>query len=121
MNDPDGTWADPQPGEVHYRGVRIPAGNFLGEGGAFVLAQQRLGPGRIHHCMRWLGVSRRAFDVLCERAGRHERSTAGQLAGQADRARTGSRIWPSATECAPGSVTLQAAWKIDRSGVEDAR
>ena len=38
------------------------------EGSGFVLAQKRLGPGRIHHCMRWLGQSRRAFDMLCERS-----------------------------------------------------
>ena len=47
----------------------MPKDALLGARGAgFLIAQQRLGPGRIHHCMRWLGVSRRAFDMLCERA-----------------------------------------------------
>ena len=55
--------------EIVYRDVHVPADALLGaQGAGFLIAQQRLYPGRIHHCMRWLGVSKRAFDMLCERA-----------------------------------------------------
>ena len=55
--------------EVIYRDVRVPYENLVGNpGDGFRLAQKRLGPGRIHHAMRWLGQSGRAFDMLCERA-----------------------------------------------------
>ena len=119
LNDPEGTWAVHNQAEVFYRGVRVPAGSLLGrEGEAFVLAQQRLGPGRIHHCMRWLGVSRRAFDMLCERAV----STSldgGPLAGKQT---IQNWVADSAAEMeAARLMTLQAAWKIDRLGTREAR
>ncbi|MFE9327605.1 acyl-CoA dehydrogenase family protein [Nocardia sp. NPDC052278] len=55
--------------EIEFDEVRVPATNLIGERGAgFTLAQRRLGPGRIFHCMRWLGAAQRAFDYLCQRA-----------------------------------------------------
>ncbi len=55
--------------EVRYTGVRVPLANTLGErGDAFRIAQKRLGPGRIHHVMRWLGQMQRAFDLMCRYA-----------------------------------------------------
>ncbi|MCB0587148.1 MAG: acyl-CoA dehydrogenase family protein [Phaeodactylibacter sp.] len=59
--------------EIRLEDVRVPRANRLGEEGeGFKLAQQRLGPGRIHHCMRWIGICERAFDMMCRRAATRE-------------------------------------------------
>merc|ERR1712087_365618 len=54
--------------EVKYNNVRVPVGNLIGRRGyGFLIAQERLGPGRIFHCMRWLGQMQRAYDLMCQR------------------------------------------------------
>jgi len=59
--------------EVRFTDCRVPVENLIGEAGSgFKLAQERLGPGRIHHCMRWIGISERAFDMMCSYAATRE-------------------------------------------------
>jgi acyl-CoA dehydrogenase len=105
--------------EVFYENCRVPKENLLGpRGQGFLIAQMRLGPGRIHHCMRWLGVARRAFDMLCERALQRE-SFGGPLARKQT---VQNWIADSAAEMqAARLMTLHAAWKIDNDGVSAAR
>ena len=67
--------------EVRFEGVRVPLTNRIGgEGQGFELAQARLGPGRVHHCMRWIGICERAFDLMCTRAVTRELSPGEPLA-----------------------------------------
>src|SRR5690242_12953631 len=105
--------------EVIYENVRVPVTNTLGERGqGFLIAQHRLVPGRIHHCMRWLGQSRRAFDMLCERA--LSREAHGSLL--ADKQTVQNWIADSAAEMqAARLMTLHAAWVMDTQGASAAR
>jgi alkylation response protein AidB-like acyl-CoA dehydrogenase len=98
--------------EVVYDQVRVPRQNLLGERGAgFLIAQQRLGPGRIFHCMRWLGQAQRAFDLMCERA--LNRTAFGSPL--ADKQQVQQMIFETAAEIQSCRLlTLDAAHKIDQ-------
>jgi acyl-CoA dehydrogenase len=98
--------------EVRYTGVRVPVDNTLGEvGDGFRIAQKRLGPGRIHHVMRWLGQMQRAFELMCSYALERE-SFGGPLA---DKQTVQNWIADSAAEIqACRLMTLDAAHKIDQ-------
>ncbi len=97
--------------EVSYRGVRVPVANTLGEpGDGFRIAQKRLGPGRIHHVMRWLGQMQRAFELMCRRALERE-AFGGPLA---EKQTIQNWIADSAAEIhACRLMTLDAAHRID--------
>lgn len=107
--------------EVLFENVKIPKENLLGrEGGGFKLAQERLGPGRIHHCMRWLGISARAFEMLCRRANQRViHNDGGTLA---DSEITQFYVAELAAELhAARLMTLSAAWAIENLGMSKAR
>ncbi len=106
--------------EVRLTGVRVPVANRIGdEGAGFALAQERLGPGRIHHCMRWMGICERAFELMCERAATRELSP-GQPLGS--RQIVQEWIADSRAEIdAARLLVLRAAWRIDREGAQAAR
>lgn len=105
--------------EITYENVRVPQQALLGaEGSGFIIAQQRLYPGRIHHCMRWLGVARRAFDMLCERS--LYRESHGSTLSRHQTVQ--NWIADSAAEMqAARLMTLHAAWKMDTEGTLAAR
>jgi alkylation response protein AidB-like acyl-CoA dehydrogenase len=107
--------------EVIYQSCRVPQSNLLGdEGGGFVIAQDRLGPGRIHHCMRWLGIAGRSFEMMCRRA--NERVIDGDGSTLADRQVI--QHWAAELDAEIRGArlqTLHAAWVIDQEGAKAAR
>jgi len=122
-----GTIEDPEPewgrvdnhAEVRLVDVRVPGDSMLGpRGRGFAIAQERLGPGRIHHCMRWIGQASRALDMLCERA--LYRFSHGSMLSEKQTIQ--NWIADSWTDLhATRLMTLHAAWKIDTLGVAAAR
>jgi alkylation response protein AidB-like acyl-CoA dehydrogenase len=103
--------------EVRFENCRVPFGNLLGEAGqGFKLAQARLGPGRIQHCMRWVGVAQRSFEMMCAYA--LKRKSFGEPLAKKQTVQ--NWIADSAAEInAARLMTLNAAWKMDRG--DDAR
>ena len=106
--------------EVRLTDCRVPVSNLLGkEGAGFTIAQERLGPGRIHHCMRWIGICERAFSLMVQRAATRQLSSRGRLADQQT-----VQNWLAESRAqidAARLLVLHAAWKIDREGAPAAR
>ncbi len=118
MGESGGDWMSHA--EVMFENCRVPQSNLLGpEGQGFALAQVRLGPGRIHHCMRWIGICERAFDMLCRRAATRELAPGRPLAS-----RQVIQHWIA--ECraeinAARMLVLDAAEKMEAHGSQAAR
>ena len=106
--------------EIEYKDCRVPIKNLIGnEGEGFLLAQQRLGPGRIHHCMRWIGICEKAFDLMCSRAA--TRSLGGDTK-LGDKQTIQNWIAESRAEInASRYMVLHTAQKIDAVGAKAAR
>jgi len=107
-------------GEIMYQKCRVPAGNMLGpEGQGFIIAQERLGPGRIHHCMRWIGVCNRSFEMMCQHASERKVGGGRYLA---EKQIIQNWIAESRAEIhAARLMILHAAWKIETEGLYAAR
>ncbi len=106
--------------EVSYQGCRVPLANLLGaEGAGFLIAQDRLGAGRVHHCMRWIGICERALDLMCRHAATRQlapgrplgtRQIVQQWIAESRAEIHGARL-----------MVLHAAWKIAAQGAHAAR
>lgn len=106
--------------EVRYVDCRVPQRNRLGrEGDGFLIAQERLGPGRIHHCMRWIGICERAFEMMCEYAAHRELSPGVPLGS-----RQSVQAWIAESRAeisAARLLVMHTAERIDAEGQAAAR
>ena len=118
MGEASSGWASHA--EVRFENCRVPATAMLGFPGAgFFIAQARLGPGRIHHCMRWIGICERAFDMMCTRAATRELAPGKLLAHKQT-----IQNWIAESRAdidAARLAVLHAAWRIDAVGQKQAR
>ncbi len=105
--------------EIQYHNCRVPAENLLGPlHGGFMLSQARLGPGRIHHCMRAIGMAERAYEIMCRYA--NQRESHGSLL--ADKQFVQEWVATSRMEILQARLLTQyAAWKMDTVGKKEAR
>jgi len=105
--------------EIRYEECRVPAANLLGEEAmGFAIAQDRLGPGRIHHCMRAIGTAERAHEMMCRRANQRQ-AFGGPLA---EKQFVQEAIATSRMEIDQARLlTMYAAWKMDSEGKRAAR
>ncbi len=105
---------------IRYEDVRVPLDNLLGpEGAGFLIAQDRLGPGRIHHCMRWIGICERSFELMCRYALKRHVTPDHTLADQQI-----VRAWIAESRAeinAARLAVLHAAACIDQHGAKEAR
>ncbi len=106
--------------EIEFKDCRVPKSNLIGEAGAgFALAQERLGPGRIHHCMRWIGICERVMELTCKRALSRELNPHHVLAEQQS---IQHGIAESAAEIkASRLMVLQTAYLIEKYGAKAAK
>ena len=110
----------PSHSEIRLENVRVPVSNLLGsEGAGFALAQERLGPGRIHHCMRWIGICERAFELMVKRAATRELSPGKPLGTQQQ-----VQFWIAESRAeihAARLLVIDCAERIDRTSAHAAR
>lgn len=106
--------------EIKYESCRVPQNYRIGdEGAGFVLAQERLGPGRIHHCMRWIGIAERAFDMMCKRAVSRELAPGRKLGDQQT-----IQHWIAESRAAINAsryMVLHTAKQLDEKGTKAVR
>ena len=118
MGDPNSGWFSHS--EIQYTDVRVPIHNLIGgEGEGFQIAQQRLGPGRIHHCMRWIGICERALALMCTRASTRMLDTHQPLASK-----QAIQFWIAEARAkidAARLLVLNTAKEIEEKGSHGAR